>query len=79
MKVNVILTYCTLYCFQYSLQLMLELMLILFTINTWITKQWHYKGIDVYYIGYITVKKVDDCEYIYSVIPLCLLIDHASG
>ena len=39
----------------------------------------HYKGIDVYYIGYITVNKVDDCKYIYSVIPLCLLIDHASG
>ena len=29
-----------------------------------------HKGIDIYYIGYITIKKVDDCENIYSVNPL---------
>ena len=24
----------------------------------------HYKGINIYYIGYITIKKIDDCENI---------------
>ena len=38
-----------------------------------------YKDIGVYNIGYITFKKIDDCENIYSVNPLYLLIDHASG
>ena len=28
-----------------------------------------YKGIDIYYIGYITIKKIDDCENIRSVNP----------
>ena len=39
----------------------------------------HYKGIDIYYIGYITIKKIDDCENIYSGNPLYLLVNHASG
>ena len=30
-------------------------------------------------IGYITIKKIDDCENIYSVNRLYLLIDHANG
>ena len=38
-----------------------------------------YKDIDIYYIGYITIKKIDDCENIYSVNPLFLLANHASG
>ena len=38
-----------------------------------------YKNIDIYYIGYITVKKIDDYESIYSVNPLYLRINHASG
>ena len=38
-----------------------------------------YKGIGIYNIGYITKKKIDDCEKIYSVNPLYLLISHASG
>ena len=38
-----------------------------------------YKGINIYYIGYITIKKVDDCENIYSVNPLYWLVNHASG
>ena len=38
-----------------------------------------YKNIDIYYIGYVTVKKIDDYESIYSVNPLYLRIDHASG
>ena len=39
----------------------------------------HYKGINIYYIGYTTIKKIDDCKNIHSVNPLYLLIDHASG
>ena len=38
-----------------------------------------YKGIGIYNIGYIAIKKIDDCEKIYSVNPLYLLIDRASG
>ena len=37
------------------------------------------KNIDIYYIGYITIKKIDDYESIYSVNPLYLRIDYASG
>ena len=39
----------------------------------------HYKGINIYYIEYITIKKNDDCESIYSVNPLYLPANHASG
>ena len=39
----------------------------------------HYKGINIYYIGYITIKKIDEYETIYSVNPLYLRINHASG
>ena len=39
----------------------------------------HYKGIDIYYIGYITIKKIGACENIHSVKPLYLLINQASG
>ena len=38
-----------------------------------------YKDIDIYYIGYITIKKIGDCENIYSVNPLYLRITHESG
>ena len=38
-----------------------------------------YKNIGIYNIGYITIKKIDDYENIYSVNPLYLIIDHASG
>ena len=38
-----------------------------------------YKDIGIYNIGYITSKKTDDYENIYSVNPLYLIIDHASG
>ena len=37
------------------------------------------KNIDIYYIGYITIQKIDDYESIYSVDSLCLRINHASG
>ena len=39
----------------------------------------HYKGIDIYYIGYIKIKKIDDCENIHNVNPWHLLVNHASG
>ena len=39
----------------------------------------HYKGINIYYIGYITIKKIDDCENIHSVKPLYLFVNHARG
>ena len=37
-----------------------------------------YKNICIYNIGYITTKKIDDYENIYSVNPLYLLVNHAS-
>ena len=39
----------------------------------------HYKGINIYYIGYITIKKIDDCENIYSVNPLYLITGKVDG
>ena len=38
-----------------------------------------YKNIGIYNVGYITIKKIDDCENIYSMNPLYLLINHVSG
>ena len=38
-----------------------------------------YKEIDMYYIGYITMKKFNDYEYIHSVNPLYLIINSATG
>ena len=37
-----------------------------------------YKDIGIYNIEYITIKKIDDCENIYSVNPLYLLVNHAN-
>ena len=38
-----------------------------------------YKDISIYNIGYNAIKKIDDCENIYSVNTLYLCINHASG
>ena len=38
-----------------------------------------YKNIGIYNIGYITIKKINDCESIYSVNPLYLQVNHANG
>ena len=38
-----------------------------------------YKNIGIYNIGYITIKKIDDCKNIRSVNPFYLRIDHANG
>ena len=38
-----------------------------------------YKSIGIYNIGYITKKKIDDCEKMYSLNPLYLRISNANG
>ena len=38
-----------------------------------------YKDVDIYYIGYITIKKFGDCENIHSVNHLYLVIHSATG
>ena len=38
-----------------------------------------YKDIGICNTGYIKIKKIDDCENIYSVNPLYLIIAHANG
>ena len=37
------------------------------------------KEVDIYNIGYITIKKFDDCENIHSINPLWLIINSATG
>ena len=38
-----------------------------------------YKDIDIYYIGYVTIKKIGDCENIYSVNSSYLIIGKVDG
>ena len=38
-----------------------------------------HRDIDIYYIGYIAIKKFSDCENIHSVKPLYLIIHSATG
>ena len=38
-----------------------------------------HEGIDIYYIGYITIKKFSDWENIHNVNPLYLIIHSATG
>ena len=38
-----------------------------------------YKDIDIYYIGYVTVKKITNCNNINSVNPLYLMINEMIG
>ena len=38
-----------------------------------------YKNLDIYNIGYVTIKKIGDCYNVNSVNPLYLRIDNASG
>ena len=37
-----------------------------------------YKDVDIYYIGYITIKKIGDYENIHSINPLYLIIHSAT-
>ena len=39
----------------------------------------HYKGINIYYIGHITIEKIGGCENIHSVNLLYLIINEADG
>ena len=39
----------------------------------------HYSKIDIYYIAYVTVKKIDNCKNINCVNPLYLMIDEMIG
>ena len=39
----------------------------------------HYKEINIYYSGYITIRKIDEYESICSVHPLYLRFNHESG
>ena len=39
----------------------------------------HYKGTDIYYTRYITIKRIGDCGNIHSANSLYLLVNHASG
>ena len=43
-----------------------------------IDKKDYYK-IDIYYIGYVTVKKIDNCKNINRINPLYLMIDEMIG
>ena len=43
------------------------------------TDKKYYKGINIYYIGFITIKKLGDCENIHGVTPLYLIINHGNG
>ena len=38
-----------------------------------------HKDFDIYYIGYITIKKFGDCENIHSMNPLHLIFHSATG
>ena len=38
-----------------------------------------YNEIDIYYIGYVTVKKIANCNNINKVNPLYLMIDEMNG
>ena len=42
-------------------------------------KQKIVQSINIYYIGYITIKEIDDCENIYSVNHLYLIIGKVHG
>ena len=46
--------------------------------NLKVDKKYH-KHIDIYYIGYITIRKTDDYENMHSVNPLYLIIHSATG
>ena len=43
------------------------------------TRQKTYKDLDIYNIGYVTIKKIGDCYDVNSVNPLYLRNDNASG
>ena len=38
-----------------------------------------HKDFDIYYVGYITIKKINDCKNIHSLNPLYLIFNFAAG
>ena len=38
-----------------------------------------YKSFNIYYVGYITIKKIGNCKNIHSVDPLYLIFNSATG
>ena len=50
-----------------------------FNSNLLKTDKKSYKDIDIYLIGYIASKRIGDCENIYSVNPLYLIIGKVDG
>ena len=38
-----------------------------------------HKDFDIYYVGYMTIKKINDCKNIHSVNPLHLIFNSATG
>ena len=38
-----------------------------------------HKDFDIYYVGYITIKKINDCKNIHSLNPLHLIFNFAAG
>ena len=38
-----------------------------------------HKDFDIYYVGYITIKKINDCKNVYNVNPLYLIFNSATG
>ena len=50
-----------------------------FDSNLLIIDKKSHKNIDIYYIGYITILKIDDYENFYNVNLLYLIVNHANG
>ena len=50
-----------------------------FESNLWKINKKHSKDINIYYTGYITIKKFDGYEKIYNLNPLYLSVNHTSG
>ena len=57
----------------------MTLLILKFRVKIVKTDKKSYKDIGIYNIGYITIKKFDDYENIYSVNPLYLNNNHANG
>ena len=80
---NVLLARRILCYLRYFLQLTLELILIMFIHNA--TQKFvknlqkKYKEIGIYYIGYVTVKQICNCNNISSVNPLYLMTNEMIG
>ena len=50
-----------------------------FQSNLWAIDKKPYKDFDIYYVGYITIKKIGACNNIRSVNPLYLIFNSATG